>query len=643
MKSRGLWFQFSDFLFSDPLMACAIIAAILALATTPLAFMILGRRDWFKARRGRILQRPEFSSIVVGMMLVMGIPAILLALLVKSRHFDKSRYEFDPNQTITILDQGRAYRSRQDMEVAIRQEVLRVVGERKKLADEVGRLDDAMTKLLSASCQSPSIAPAVPLVLDRLATIRKYEKNRSDLDPDLLLSRIVQGNGFQTRDEVEKAIADEMKRLNDERKNLAEAVKKLDDAMMPLRGAAPLWPPALQALKESFVPLSALHKSVGLDAPQQLIDLKANPVGMPVAPVIAAVAPAVPTPVNVPAPTVVAGGGMSKSEVDAELAGVPEPQRALAAMLPLIELPPPWVVGKSGDKHLETFNAENLFEKIDGRAESFIQYSVKGMAYAYYHPKEDESSEAQLYIFEMGDPLKALGKFGSEKPEGASPIQVGTEGYTSAGSTFFYLGKYYTQIVTTKDDATLAAFSLELAKRVAAVIKPAGSGSDTAGGKGVTGPEDLFKLLPAAAGRSAPKYVTQDVFGYSFLSDVFLADYNGGDTTWQGFLRPYESAAAAKAIFEKYQTECKRDGAEIKKIDATGADEMIVSNNIGLVDVIFLKGNAIGGVNGATKADKALAFAKEFVNGLPKSVPFLEGEKKPPSSDNPEGAEKEKE
>ena len=77
-------------------------------------------------------------------------------------------------------------------------------------------------------------------------------------------------------------------------------------------------------------------------------------------------------------------------------------------MLPLADLPPEWTLAKSGDRHLETFNADNLYEKIDGRAESFLQYGVKGMAYTFYHPTGDTSNELQLYIFEMADGLKQV-------------------------------------------------------------------------------------------------------------------------------------------------------------------------------------------------------------------------------------------
>ena len=97
------------------------------------------------------------------------------------------------------------------------------------------------------------------------------------------------------------------------------------------------------------------------------------------------------------------------------------------------------------------------------------------------------------------------------------------------------------------------------------------------------------------------KYVAQDVFGYSFLSDVFMADYKEGDVAWQGFLRPYRDAQEAKAMLEKYIVGVKKDGAEVKTLTAEGADEMVVSNNIGLVDVVFRKGNTLAGANGATE------------------------------------------
>src|SRR5437660_870000 len=68
MNGSGLWARYMTELGDDPLMVLALTAALVAFASTPIAFAVLGRLDWFKARRGRVLQRPEFSSIVVGML-----------------------------------------------------------------------------------------------------------------------------------------------------------------------------------------------------------------------------------------------------------------------------------------------------------------------------------------------------------------------------------------------------------------------------------------------------------------------------------------------------------------------------------------------------------------------------------------------
>ena len=58
--------KLSAFFNSSPIEAVALLAALIAIATTPIAFAVLGRLDWFKARRGRVMMKPEFSSIVVG-------------------------------------------------------------------------------------------------------------------------------------------------------------------------------------------------------------------------------------------------------------------------------------------------------------------------------------------------------------------------------------------------------------------------------------------------------------------------------------------------------------------------------------------------------------------------------------------------
>ena len=345
-----------------------------------------------------------------------------------------------------------------------------------------------------------------------------------------------------------------------------------------------------------------------------------------------------------PALTVAAAtaSGLSPAEIEAELATVPEPQRKIAAMLPLADLPPEWTVGKSGERHLESFNADNLYEKIDGRAESFIQYGVKGMAYAFYHPTGDPSNELQLYIFEMADPLKALGKYGSEKPDEFKTVPIGNEGYTTAGSTLFYSGRYYTQIVSTQDDPKFSAFALELAKRVAARQKPGGSAAPTAASTESPSPasdrrpqpphrqhpqraaskDPATETKPAQprpsqppqrsprrrsslscrprTGRETPSTSPRMSSATAFSPTCSWPITRKGTTPGRVSSAPTAMRRRPRRCWRSTSSASRKTAPRSKHSRPEGADEMVVSNNIGLVDVVFRKGNTLAGANGAT-------------------------------------------
>lgn len=537
----GWWGRLVEQVGSDPWTSVVFLASAFAYATTPLAFLVLGRLNYLRTRRGRTFQPPSLAAVVVGMMLVMGIPAIICLLAIKSRSYDPNRYEFDPNRAWSVMEQGRGYDNLQEVDQALKKEQVRLDEARRSLANGLKDLDKAVVSAVN------EIGGASP--------------------------------------------------------SMVSAIKKLDSQLGPARRWA------------------------RIDAPQQILDLTATPVDMLVArnaPSALMAGGSAP-----PIPSAVPTNGLPATILESELAAVPAPQKPLAKLLPLADIPAGWTIGQMEGKHLETFNADNLYEKINGRAESFLLYGVKGMAYTFYHPTGDDSREVQLYIYEMGNPLKALGKYGSEKPvTNFKPVAIGKDGYASAGSTLFYLDKFYIQLVSTRDDTEFADFATTIARKIEAAIDPALAATRTpeapaASPKPKTGPEEIFALLPSQPKHGDPKYAAADVFGYAFLSDVFLTDYTDGDDSWQGFIHTRATADEAKAMFLKYESAARENGADVKKIETSDADQMMIVSNFGLIDVVFVKGNALAGANGAPGVEKAEAFARAFARALPAQSPHI--------------------
>ncbi len=668
-QGGGMLNQLLEWFWSDPLRGIAAAVSLFAMAATPVALLILGRQEYIFTRRGRTYRKPEWWSIVTGAALVMGVPGLVLVLLVKSQYFDSDRYEFDPNRTNTVLDQGRQYRTAQEAFDAIEAELARVRSARDQLLTSVEQVQAATGGLRELADGSAELDAQLSPIIKQLETLRDAV-DLDAFDPSAVLS------GFSAIKEQLEAVsmseslrlADDLLRnqmlgLAEERKELVEAVKAVDSDLLDLRAVAPNSPELKKSLDPILESLVAVRRAIGLDAPQQLEDAESPPadvvelmaalneagLGSRIAVPIASTTIPGGADLGTPglSPAQAQGPGLSPTEREAELTNVPEPQQTLAGFLPLTNLPGGWEIGKSGDRYLESFNAGNLFEKIDGRAESFVLYDVVGMAYTYYHPKGDPSNEVQLYIFELSNALNALGKYGTEKPDELEPLELGAEGYASGASVFFHAKSYYVQIVPTTDSAEFSEFALQIAQRISNEMIPgsapepsakadesmplatndpsiseAAEETETAEVEEVD-PTIFFSLLPQGEEKTRQEYVAEAVFGYEFLTDVFTASYVKDNLNWQAFIRTYATPDKAKEIAGAYRDEIELFGGTITEIETEFAESCFLAESFGWVEVVFQKGNALGGISGDMPAENARELALEYAGTLPAESPFL--------------------
>ena len=490
----GLWTQYRDELASDPLLVLALTAALVALATTPLAFAVLGRLDWFKARRGRVLQRPEFSSIVVGMILVMGIPAIFAAMVLKSRSFDKNRYEFDPNKTWSVLEQGRGF---QNSRRPTRPSSRRWSGWRWS-----GRTWSTTSRSWTSRCW-------------RCGAWRD-----------------VAGGGA--------------------------AVPAASCSRWPACGRASGW----TARSNCWI------------SPRRRSTCAPSPPAQRGPPRASSRTAAGATVAALPAPACDRRSGRRWAEPGPGRGRAGDRPRAPAPASPPCcrcrDLPPGWTVGKSGERAPRDVQRRQPLREDRRPRRELPPVWRQGDGLRLLPPDRRPVQRAPALRlrdgrFPQGPGQVRLGE--ARRVPGGRDRRPGV--YHAPAARCSTPGKYYTQIVSTAGRPQV--------RRLRAGARQAGRRPPEAGRyrrqparcrprqrdreSGCRQPRRSRPLTPRSrprprshrrrcspccrprAGEGDPKYVAQDVFGYSFLSDVFMADYKDGDVTWQGFLRPYRDAA----------------------------------------------------------------------------------------------------
>jgi hypothetical protein len=191
----------------------------------------------------------------------------------------------------------------------------------------------------------------------------------------------------------------------------------------------------------------------------------------------------------------------------------------------------------------EWFDAQRMFEKIDGKAPLYIDFGARGL---YAGSFERDGDAWDMYLYAMADPGGAEGVFIRERSGQVEPADVGVDSYASSGSLVLHAGPYYIQL-----GALAAKADIEEAKDLARSIL------DNL--PGVSGEAEAEKPALPREGQLAGTLdvAPQDAFGFSSLHGVRAAQYvdNGTTATWY-------TAEGGKETVQAYGDELRTYGAE---------------------------------------------------------------------------------
>ncbi len=214
----------------------------------------------------------------------------------------------------------------------------------------------------------------------------------------------------------------------------------------------------------------------------------------------------------------------------------------------------PRVEGWTPSEPPRSYFPDDLFEYIDGAAESYLSYDFRELVVADLE-KKGAGASLTLEIYDMGEAVNAFGIFGSERFPDNKAVPVGELGYFEGEALNFLAGRFYVKMLAFGLGDGTEAFLKDVGSKVAAGIKPAG------------GLPALVRAFPAAGlvARSE-KYIKKNFMGYAFLRDGYVASYRSGDREIEGFFVEARSEAEAEDLMGRLREALTADGASPEKI-----------------------------------------------------------------------------
>jgi hypothetical protein len=283
-----------------------------------------------------------------------------------------------------------------------------------------------------------------------------------------------------------------------------------------------------------------------------------------------------------------------------------EPVREGAARNPSAENPFPesgldaWRTPRQASR----YTPDNLYAKIDGRADLYLQFHVVALTFGAYVQASDEQRTIDVYWYNMGQPDNALGVYRAEAPEDTAPLEIGRRAYQAGTAVFFVKGAAYVQVLPSGPEEIDGQAALTIARRIAERITE--SDSD----------DWASRLLPDRDRvQGSFEFLAADVFGLDFLSDVFAADYEIGGKRIKLFVHRAADQAEAQRLLEKYREFF--DGFGEVLWESPDASRRIIAGQAGdVIDVVFAKGRYLGGAAGAEDLEPARKAAINFYETL---------------------------
>lgn len=267
---------------------------------------------------------------------------------------------------------------------------------------------------------------------------------------------------------------------------------------------------------------------------------------------------------------------------------------------------PPSILDKQWrlEGRFKQFDRENLFEKINGEAEKFLQQGFESLQYVTLGNSKNDD-EIDIELFDQGDLKGSLGVFAEYIYDGDKVNQAGNVVYlmTSAGA-IGRKGRFFFRIMGTSESAGIRQKSAQLVTALRdlparEIDKPLG-----------------FRLLTEDLGidPSLVIFKENDVFQFDFASGFWFGRTEA-DSKMQIFLHQDQSPAEVQVLYKQIITEQSYDYDLVEQ----KPDYVLMWHKyLKTWFAIGKLGSFLFGVENQPDKEKSMAMLKKIVKALPR-------------------------
>ncbi|MHC4658020.1 MAG: DUF6599 family protein [Planctomycetota bacterium] len=256
----------------------------------------------------------------------------------------------------------------------------------------------------------------------------------------------------------------------------------------------------------------------------------------------------------------------------------------------------------------QTYTADNLYEKINGKADFYLDSGFKKLSTQRFMSKDNNGLWFELYVYDMVTTRNAFSVFSVQRrPDAVASGTLDPQyAYRTANALYYINGHYYIELTGSAESNELFEAMLEIRDKLRKNLA-------------VDMVTQITELTFFPRENLIPKSVKlylEDAFAFEGLTDTFAAQYQIGDEAVTAFFSRRPDTQNARKIAQGYYDFLIDNGGVEKPVPSAARYTGKVVDFYGTTEIVFATGLFVAGVHECENEQLAHQLAAILFNKL---------------------------
>jgi hypothetical protein len=189
----------------------------------------------------------------------------------------------------------------------------------------------------------------------------------------------------------------------------------------------------------------------------------------------------------------------------------------------------------------EIFDARNLSDKIDGKAELYLSAGFTRLTSQRFKDERSADLWMEAFVYDMGNSQNAFSVFSAQRREDAEPLDLAQHAYRTPNALFLTHGRYYVEIIASKASGQV----LQPVKKMAETFI-----HNTPDEASTVNETQLFPKQEMV--KNSIVLISSNAFGFDGFDKIYTAEYEFDNNRLTAYLSHRKMPAEAKKMASAY-------------------------------------------------------------------------------------------